>query len=677
MFWRSRLLEANSSLGEPDKVYNPRSYTTAQRAKIGERLKAACAQSGISLKKLAELIDVHQTVIYQYVRGIVAIPADTMQKIVERTGVTLDFVIGDIEAGPGGSSSETQQDTGTREAETPATAARLKLEMEHLKKLREAQLYPKRNRAGYMSTMEQMLALARATDHKKQEAWILWQIGRMRLDENNIDSAIETILTARRMFTQEGMGEYDDHAAMDLAAAYEQCGRLEEAKRVLQALVSSDLPEIQWRVQVSLGALHYKMHHNEEALECFCNAAEHIENLSENEREHEGLTFLMTAIAEIARAAGHQESAVLLWSQCMQRSTDDRMAGHFLEAIMGIAQPLQDMGKLTEARQRLELAVMLAGFLFDDDSRLSIARGLLADVLVTLGAIDDARDNARLAQKLAYRARGAQPTIISALSLAETSLAVDHWRDALDYSQEALDEAKRTSRTSEVSRARELRSRAMLRGAQSRHAAGDAQGSAEMVNKAIAEAMAALDHAMRADAPKETMAAHLALAKCYAFKGDTSRAETEVQKALQLAEEGSVGLQRLTGNSRRELPELLKSGNLDLSAIFSSRSLYVPGLEWEAHYLNGCLLANRLGPEAAYDSMKQAANLVKQVLMTLPPTEASRYINFHAEVKGIFADLRRFATTDQQQAEVAEITNSMSVSINEAIAASPTLQIGY
>ena len=636
-------------------------------------MKTACAQAGISLKRLAEMVDVNQGVIYQYVRGIVAIPVETMQRIVERTGVPIEFFDPEVAPIASGAGAEVAESV-SRELETTTSTARIKLEMEHLKQLREAQLYPKRNRIGYLSSMEQMLALARATDNKKQEAWIMWQIGRMRLEENNIDSAIETIVNARRIFVQENMQEYDDHAAMDLAAAYESCGRLEDARRCLQAIADTESPEIQWRVHVSLGALHYKMHQNEEALECFCMAAEHIENLSENEREHEGMTFLMSAIAEVARAAGHQESAVLLWSQCMQRSTDDRMASHFLEAVMGIAQTLQDMGKLSEAKQRLELAVMLAGFLFDDDARLSVARGLLADVLVAMGAVDDARDNARLAQKLVYRARGAQPTIVSALSLAETSLAVDNWRDALDYSQEALDEAKRTLRTREVSRARELRSRAMLKGAQIRIAAGDTAGSNELLTKAIAEATSALDHALRADAVKETMAARLALARCYAARGDAERAETEVQAALLLSSEGAVGLQRMLGSTTRDLPKLLKSGNLDLNALFATRSVFVPSLEWEAHYLNGCLLSRRLGPAAGFESLKIAANLVKQVLQTLPPVEATRYINYHTEIRAIFSDLKKFASSEEALAEVNEIRSSIGFQIPEDLDSPPQAQ---
>ena len=45
------------------------------------------------------------------------------------------------------------------------------------------------------------------------------------------------------------------------------------------------------------------------------------------------------------------------------------------------------MGKISEAKHRLELAVVLAGFLFEDEASLANARALLSNVLGSLWAI--------------------------------------------------------------------------------------------------------------------------------------------------------------------------------------------------------------------------------------------------------------------------------------------------
>ena len=98
--------------------------------------------------------------------------------------------------------------------------ARIKSEMDHLNQLRDAYFYPKRNRAAYISTMEQMLALARTVDNSPQEAWILWLLGKTKIEQNLIDEACRQIKQARAMFAQEGMEEYRNLAGMDLAIAF-------------------------------------------------------------------------------------------------------------------------------------------------------------------------------------------------------------------------------------------------------------------------------------------------------------------------------------------------------------------------------------------------------------------------------------------------------------------------
>jgi tetratricopeptide (TPR) repeat protein len=336
------------------------------------------------------------------------------------------------------------------------------------------------------------------------------------------------------------------------------------------------------------------------------------------------------------------------------------MAEHFLEALMEIAKTFHEMGKLGEAKQRLELAVVLAGFLVEDESRLSVARALLADLLVTMGSIDDAKDNARASLRIAHKVRSAQPTIVSALALAETHLATNQWRDALDYAQEALDEAKRTQRTREVARARELRARAYLVGSIERAAANDAVQATESLNRAFAEVTSALDFATRADAVKEMLAARLTLARCHFQKGEDSLAEIETHAALELSESGAVGLSRLIGNEAAELPALLRSPDLDLVSLFASRKLDLPSLEWQAHYLKGTLLAKRLGPQAGYESLRDAARLVSKVLSVMTPAEAATFQQHNPDVIAVFDNLDRFAITDASRTEVRAILEGVA-----------------
>ncbi len=642
---------------------NSRLNTPEKRARIGERIKVASTQAGLSLKELAASTGTTPTLIYQYVRGIISPPQELIEKIAAVTRVHTDFFDPDKEARsalalradqptpPGSSVSE--------QAAEPGTLARIKSEMEHLQQLREAYLYPKRNRPAYISTLEQMLGLARTIDNRRQEAWIHWQLGKIKIEDNAYDEARSLMQKARTMFQEEGMAEYHQMVALDLVVVYEATGHLEEAKQCLESLTDVENTDVKWRILVSLGGLYYRMHNNEAALRCFCQAAEHIEAMDSETREKDCMIALTTNIAAIARATGHQAEAVILWSQCLQQATDQRLADHFLEALMNIAETLKDMGNLAEARQRLELAVVLAGFLFDDEARLSVARARLAELLVSAGQIEEARDNARTSMKMALSVRSPKPTILSALALGETYLASGQWRDTLDYAQEALDEARRTRRTAEVARARELRARAYLVGCKEKLAVSDAVQASEALNHAFAEAASSLDNAIRADAVREILAARITLARCHMLNGQDAQAEDESRAATDLCDSGAITLPRLMGAEAETLPELLKSPEIDLAAIFSSRKVDIPSMEWQAHYLHGTLLTRRLGPGAGFDSYLHAATIVANTVALIAPADVNRFNHRHPEVRDLFDKLDASAINDTSRAAVQELRKAV------------------
>ena len=633
--------------------------TPEKRARIGERIKVASTQAGMSLKELAMLSGTTPTLIYQYVRGIISPPQELIEKIAAITRVHTDFFDPDKEArstlalradqpNPPGSPVSDY-------ASEPGTLARIKSEMDHLSLLRDAYLYSKRNLSAYVSTMDQMLGLARAVDNKAQEGWILWQLGKVRIEEHQLDEARSQIRQARKLFMEEGQDELFNLAAMDLAVALEMDGQLSEAKDCLEEAVKAASTDVKWRAYINLGGIYYRMHNNEAALRSFCQAAEQLELMDKSTRDGVGMLYLQISIAEIARGAGHQDEAVMLWNRCMQQATDARMTEHFLEALMNIARTYKDMGLLSEARQRIELAVVLAGFLIDDESRLSIARARLSELLLATGFIDDAKDSARIATRLAHKSRAAHPTIVAALTLAESNLATGQWRDALDYAQEALDEAHRTRRTSEVSNAKEIRARAYLLSCEHYLNVKDYKQAADALKKAYDEASSALEQAITSDTVKEQMAAYITLSRCCVMNNDEAQAEQHADAAIALSSTGAVSLSRILSNVATELPPMLKSPELDLASIFASRSVSLPRLEWQAQYLKGTLAAKRLGEEAGFAAMSQAAQLICSEMSTMTPVESSRFQQSNSEVRDVIASLRKFAITSEAKQEYDRI----------------------
>jgi tetratricopeptide (TPR) repeat protein len=174
------------------------------------------------------------------------------------------------------------------------------------------------------------------------------------------------------------------------------------------------------------------------------------------------------------------------------------------------------------------------------------------------------------------------------------------------------------------------------------------------LKEALEEAHRAQKIAERIDAPRERLIAHLTRAQCYYLLGEETKATQEVQQALEITRDGAVNLARLLGEEAQHLPALLRTGPLNLPQLFAGGSLQVPALEWQAYYLQGTLQAKRLGAEAAFEAMRNAAKALSKLLAGLTMEEALRFRKQHPEIVAVYEDLARFALTeaDQHEAEV-------------------------
>lgn len=642
--------------------------TPEKRARVGERIKVAATQAGLTLKELAEATDIPQGAIYQYVRGITAIPQELLEKIASVTQVHSDFFDPDKDGRTAlALPADVPSPEGTPEfhgGTEPGTRARIQAEFDHLHQLAEAHNHPKRNRAAYLSALEQMLALARTEDNRPKEAWVLWTIGRSRLESNEWESGKQSILTACDIFAAEGMEEYRYLALLDLAQGLNDQGQFAAAQSYLEETLKSQNRDTRWRALISLGNLRYRQHDFGGALRYFNQAAEFLQQgdteaaSQSGEQRKEAMLQLMNHVADVVRATGHYEEAMMLWARCLEQAVIDRKADIFLESLMEVAQCCHLMGRISKAKQHLEQAAVLARLLFEDEARLSVARALLADVLVAMGAVDEARENAREALQIANRVRGPRTTILAALAQAETSLLAGLWKEALRDTQDALNEAKRTNRTREMAQAHEIRARAYLGEQEEMQGAGDeAQAQAALAN-AIAEANAALDIATRAESVRDRISAHLTLARCHYKRGDMDNAALEARASLELTEDGAVNLNRLMGKEAENVSALLRSPEFDLNALFAGNRVHLPAMEWQAHYIEGTMIAKRVGPEAAFAAMRDAATALGRILSDMSPKEAAGFQKRHPEATAVFEDLQRFALTEDARRETTALLTS-------------------
>ncbi|HEV2474734.1 MAG TPA: helix-turn-helix domain-containing protein, partial [Chthonomonadales bacterium] len=519
--------------------------TPEMRARVGERIKVAAAQAGLTLKLLAQSAGVTPGLVYQYVRGITAVPDDVLERIAAVTRVHIDFFNPEKDHRAGFTQPiESAAQVESESNRDPATRAAIHAELRHLQALAAAQKHPKQDRAAYTESLLQMLALARTIQNRQQEGWILWMLGIARFEAGELDEARQNLLAARELFDQESMKEYSALAALDLARLLAEQGAFDAAEKYLQDLLPAAGATISWRTFISLASLRYRQYDFGGALTLLARAAEQIQTVDPEEKERDAMPLLITHLADVVRATGHPEQAMMLWSKCLNQAAQDRRADWFLEALMEVAACCQQLGRMSEARQRLELAVVLAGFLFEDEARLGIARSLLADVLTAMGNVEEGRSAARASQRIASKVRAARPTILAALAVAEASLASGQPEDALVYAQEALEEARRTKRTREVARAREVRARACLLQWDRRTRAQDSAGAQSALAEAFSEASSALEMAQKAESVHDVIAARLSLARSAMARGSFSEADSEITEVLRLTGEGAIGLSR-------------------------------------------------------------------------------------------------------------------------------------
>lgn len=618
-----------------------------KRARIGERIKLAAVSAGLNLKDLAEQVGTSPGLIYQYVRGITNVPPEILQAIAAATRVSLDFFDPDKDTRTT-LSLAAEDEEGALAAPHPARVA---TDLRHLQQLAEALDTPRRDIPALISTLHEMLALTRVLDNRVQEAYVLWRLGKVYNETGEYEQARRNLLQARDLFAEAEMEEYRINTVLDLARTVGESGAIDAAIEHYREVANAGHRDLRWRALINIGALYHRQRQYEEAVKTFSEAARALEEVDEPQRQQEALPFLMSHLASIAKDTGHYEAALALWSRTLAQATEEKRADIFLEALLNTAECSHLMGKISEARQKLEQAIVLASFLFDDQNRLGVARALLADVMVALGLLDQARENARSALRLATRVGGPRGMILASLALAETCLASGQYADALSYTNDAIVEAQRARRPQNLAQARNCRARTCLQLAN-----GDENG--KWLQEAEAEALRALETAERAEAAREQMVARLILAQCRQKQGKETEAEAEVEKAIEIARNGAVSLTRLLGDSAANLPDLLTAPPIEMPKLFAGRALHLPALEWQAHYLQGTLIARRLGPEAAFVAMRDAASALGRLLMGLTPDDAIRFRQHHPEVVSVYQNLARFALTETDKKEARALLES-------------------
>ncbi len=637
--------------------------TPEKRARIGERIKVAAAQAGLTLKELAEKTGTSPSFIYQYVRGITGIPAPILEQVALITHVPIDFFDPDRDARSAlalaGETNLLEAGSPTLESQEPDTWSRVRGEIRNLEVLAAAYDHVGRNPAAYFSTIEQRLALTRALQDRVREALLLEEMGQAKRQNQQFEDASRNLMAACDIFTAQGMDIERTRVTAALADLLIDTGQFDAARALLgDVLNSPDMPGIAMPL-LAMSRLHHREQRYHEALRCVCQAASKASvRADRNLHGGESVAKYRGPLTDIAVSTGRFDSVLALWTMGLKHAVSGQDAELFVEALLHLGRSAFALGRLGQARERLENAVF-SGMLLEDNERTSIAHALLARVQLSLGASEAARDNARAAHRLASRHQGALPMILASLAKAECSLAFGRWHDALDYGQDATQEAARVGRKEECSRAHEVRARAYLGLFQDKDGQAEASTGKSLLELAFVEAAAAVDAAGEAQSLQDRVAARLTLANCFAKAGDDIAMEREARAAVELSGSEDAGqLTQLIEQEADMIPAILCSPELNLTRLFTREKTRLPELEWQAHTLIASALLRRSGPEAAFPSFKSAAESLILLLEELTPSQIVSFQDYHTAARTVFEETVRCAVTDEAVEETTRLLSS-------------------
>jgi tetratricopeptide (TPR) repeat protein len=454
------------------------------------------------------------------------------------------------------------------------------------------------------------------------------------------------------MFNEQGLEEHRQVAVLDLGAVQMETGAMDAALDRAREVAETGGPETRWLALLNAGAVHYRRQQFSDAVRSFCDAATALEEVGDADKITEGMPLLLTHLADVAKDTGHYESALKLLSKAVDQATEKRQPDVYMESLLTMAKCSQALGRLSDAKRQLEQAVVLAGFLFEDHNRLGVAKSMLAEILVALGELDAAKEQARSAVRIANRVGGPRGIALASLALACIALSSGQYSDARDHADDAIVESQRARRLHEQAMARSLKARASLGLA--------AQGIEGMILDAESEARRAVQVADQSGAVRERALARLTLARVLSEASRGEQSEAILQEVVVLLQSGAASLEDLLGDSPK-IPMLLQSATVDLRRVFADSRVEAPQIEFETKVLQGRLP----GAGNALEPLRDAAAALTRLLAGLTAEDAVRYGKANPDTDVLYREFSRLAATDDDRrqlrllADRAQLTGDM------------------
>ncbi len=644
--------------------------TPEKRARVGERIKVAATQAGLSLKDLAEQAAVSPSAVYQYVRGITAVPEALLERIAAVTRVHLSFFDPDHDARQVFALPLDASDAGgvgTEEARDAEPGAVYEAEYLKARAVVEAYWAPGSSRASYQAALQRLLVLSRVRDGGELPVTLLANIGRAQMEDGLLETALSSLSDARQLAGRDYPEKWAQ-ITLDAAACCAARGEAAEARRYLEQLAGAESSPLRWEALAQLGRLRARAGDYFGAIAHFERAAQAV--TAENSRRHERRAqgALSAALAELAYNTGHFEAAHALWDAAARLAMQRKDAPGYLEAVTELGRCEEASGHLARAVRRQETAAALAAFSPNLNDRRVSALVLLSRVQTVAGAQSAAIESARQAYRLSQGSDVPADAVSGSIAMAQQLVAGFQFAEALDFADEALKAAVRTNRNSDGAAAQLIRAQALLGSA-----GGGQPGAGHDAQPLLVQAMEAAQTALdAAGSPRHCallLEAQLAIADIHRAMGRDRDAETSAAALLDTIDAGPGEVSTLLAGGADCLVALLAE-EVNVPAQFRMAArIALPLLEWQVHALRATLAAARNDSEAAHSSFARASQIVAAITDGLSRPEAAAFRRANPRLALLESGSAQPGAASTPATDVHSLLDRMIAAPNEGVTA--------
>lgn len=559
-----------------------------KRARMGERIKMSATSSGMSLKELARKIDAPVSLLYQYVRGITNVPPHRLQAIADVTGLSVNFFNPDRDA----RATFSLPADINRDNVLSGRDSSYGSDIRSLRRLAEAYSDTTSNSAALTSTLHEILSLTRQAGDLYGEAETLLRLGELAFKLRDLPTSIDHYSAARDIFASYNRQEQQVKAVLCMARNASEMGASDVALDDCQEASRIAGENLKWRVDLVHARIYLRRNRLGESLLALMDGM----RLPEEQFEHleEAREIAAEILTELLMAAGQYASALKIGRVVAENAIRKQDAGLLINTLSQNAYCALLLGSLYDAKgyaeQALAVSHVTVGGVYQARSR---AR--LASVLNMLGRTEEAARLAREALKMGGASLQNDGNILAYLALSENCLLSGSYKEALEFSEEAIAESRRNNHWRELASARVLRSRslAFLSGP---------DGGAQLI-ESIAEGRRAVETADRGGGPVDKAVSRIALAGALIQSKQTAEAKGYVEKALDILLHGASTLTALLGPNYTDYPAQLSEEPLVISELFQHEALNVPALEIGAFHMRAEIAGN--GKKADADREKE------------------------------------------------------------------------